>query len=91
MTEKEMVWSMWPGGIQPVTATPLVTDKDHCIVIHCPTEGASVAYQVNHKGYTGNHWYLYQGPFKIAAGDTLSVVAHRIGYKESAMAESVYK
>jgi N-sulfoglucosamine sulfohydrolase len=91
ITEKEMVWSMWPGGVQPVTATPRVTVKDHGIEISCITEGASVIYQVNHEGYTENHWYLYKGSFKIAAGDTLSVVAHRIGFKESTIAEFVYK
>jgi N-sulfoglucosamine sulfohydrolase len=91
MTEKKLVWSMWPGGIQPVTEEPLIIEKDHWIEISCITEGASVVYQVNHKGYTGNHWYLYKGPFKIARGDTLSAKAHRIGFKESARAEYVFQ
>jgi hypothetical protein len=90
MTEKKLVWSMWPGGIQPVTGKPMIINKDHWIEISCITEGASVVYQVNHKGYAGNHWYLYKGPIKIESGDTLSAIAHRIGFKASARTESVY-
>ena len=73
------------------TENPLIIDKDHWIEIRCKTKGSSIVYQVNHKGYTSNHWYLYKGPFKIAAGDTVSAIAHWIGFKESAMIESVCK
>lgn len=82
-TEKELVWSMWPNGVQPVTEDPKIIHKDNTISIHCATAGASIAYQINDKGLKKNHWFLYTRPVKINSGDKVTVVAHRIGFKPS--------
>lgn len=82
-TEKELVWSMWPGGVQPVTADPEMVIENNNMTIISPTQGASIAYQVNDKGLKKEHWFLYTGPFKIKKGDKVTAVAHRIGFKPS--------
>ena len=72
--------SMWPGGVQPVTADPIVIAKDGTVSISCATEGASIAYTTE----TGEHphWLLYTGPFKVEKGTTVLARSIRIGYKE---------
>jgi N-sulfoglucosamine sulfohydrolase len=83
MTEKELVWSMWPGGVQPVTEPPVISFSDNEVKISCPTEGASISYQVNGKGYNENHWFIYDNGFEANTGDKITAIAHRIGYKPS--------
>ena len=83
--EKELVWSMWPDGIQPVTSPPEIQQEENGINISCSTEGASIGYQIR----TGHNeekgpWFIYQDPLTINQADTLVVIAHRIGYKPSA-------
>jgi N-sulfoglucosamine sulfohydrolase len=88
-TEKDLMLSMWPGGIQPETDRPGISVVDEKVVLSCETTGASMVYQVNHQGYTPEHWFLYSDPFRAGPGDTITALAHRIGYKESAAAEFV--
>jgi len=84
MSEKELVWSMWPGGEQPVTSAPVVNQDGNRASISCDTEGASIAYRINpHSPKTPERWLLYTGPVEVEEGDTLSSVAIRIGYKQS--------
>jgi len=84
MTEKELVWSMWPGGIQPETASLKVENSNGKLTISSATEGASIAYMIN-KNTDEPHkrWLLYHEPVTVNQGDTLSTVAIRIGYKQS--------
>lgn len=82
-SEKDLVWSMWPSGIQPVTAAPEFKMTSDVLSIQCSTPGASVAWQVNEKGLNPKHWFLYHKPIKINKGDTISAKAIRIGYRES--------
>ncbi len=82
-TEKELVWSMWPDGMQPVTKNPEIVSKGKMIKITCPTHGASIAYQINGKGLKNGHWFLYTQAFEVRPGDRITAVAHRIGYKSS--------
>ena len=72
--------SMWPGGVQPVTADPIIVLRDGMVSIGCATEGASIAYTTE----TGEHphWLLYTGPFTAAKGDVVQARSVRIGYKE---------
>ncbi len=86
-TEKELVWSMWPGGVQPVTESPQIHYNRGRVILQCPTRGASLAYQISSDGFGPEHWILYSGPVEADPGDTLSVVAHRIGYAESKMVQ----
>ncbi len=83
MTEKELVWSMWPNGEQPVTKKPTIVNENGDVAIKNNTNGASIAYQINGKGYTAKHWFLYTKPINLKSGDVLTVLAHRIGYKPS--------
>lgn len=82
-TEKQLVWEMWPGGIQPVTEDPEITIKNGVATITSKTKGASVAYQINGKGYTTDHWFLYSGPVTLTKGDKITAKATRIGFKPS--------
>lgn len=82
MTEKELVWSMWPDGIQPETADPVIKAENNMLEISCATEGASIGYQMNGE-IGGKHWALYHQPLKAAGIDSLRAVAIRIGFKES--------
>lgn len=90
-TEKELVESMWPKGKQPETSLPRITSNQGKVSLECDTEGASIVYQINNAGFNRNHWFLYTGPFQTQKGDTITALAHRIGYLESAMNVHVIK
>ncbi len=49
-TEKELMLSLWPGGIQPETAGPEISFTGRKVSLFCDTEGASMVYQVDHQG-----------------------------------------
>ncbi len=51
------------------------------IDLHCPTQGASIAYRID---ANGAHWKLYAGPISLEPGKhTVCAKAIRIGYRES--------
>lgn len=84
LTERELVWKMWPDGIQPVTADPVVDDRVHQLALSSQTEGASIAYKINPKDMESrSNWSVYSEPFDVNSKDTVCVLAHRIGYKPS--------
>ena len=88
--EDRMVEQMWPGGVQPVTATPSIhpsggeSGRPLQVTLSCPTNGASIAYTTE-EGETP-YWRLYHGPVELT-GNLLRARAVRYGYKESAEAE----
>jgi len=53
------------------------------------TEGASIVFQVNHKGLNSKHWFIFSDPVNLTEGDTLTAIAHRIGFKESKPSERI--
>lgn len=81
--EKENQEKMWPGEIQPVLKEPLINDRDGKIELKSADPGVSFAYQINGKGYSKGHWFLYNGPVQLNKGDVLSAVAVRAGMKNS--------
>ena len=87
MSEAEMIEAMWPGGVQPVTASPVIQmDRSGAawrVSLASPTDGASIGYQI---GDEADHWELYTGPFDVEAGATLRAKAIRYGYAESEVA-----
>jgi arylsulfatase A-like enzyme len=85
--EKELMLSMWSEGIQPVTDPVRFATANGMVSLSCSTEGASMVYQLDHKGLDEKHWFLYTGPFEAAPGVTVSALAHRLGYLESQVAE----
>lgn len=84
-TEPELIEMFWPGKIQPVVDQPTVTIQNGTATLNCTTEGASIAYQVNGKGWNEKHWLLYNGPFAVNEGDKISVIGVRAGYKNSSL------
>lgn len=94
--EAEMIQRMWPGGVQPETATPYilprsVTDlsdeKSHTlrgpgeVVIYVPTQGASVEYTTD--AGDNARWRIYTGPIRLERDATIRARAIRYGYKPS--------
>ncbi len=84
LSEKDLVWLMWPGGIQPETSAPVITNENNMTTISTPTVGASIGYKINAKdpGSRAN-WSVYSEPVQANSGDTIYVTAHRIGFKPS--------
>ena len=80
LPEREMVALMYNGNEQPQTAAPTVRPGD-AVTLNCPTEGASIAYQLDGE----ERWQLYHQPVRIPAGRTLRAKAIRYGYAESAV------
>ncbi len=79
--EKELVTSWWQGKDKaPETASPEITLKDGKAHIISATKGTSIAYKKHEKE---KEWQVYTKPFSIQQGDSLYVVAHRIGYSAS--------
>lgn len=83
--ETEMLRQMWPNLEQPVTEKPIITSVDGALEVSCPTEGASIAYQLRDAEgenlYPG--WQVYTEPLELAEGQTVVVMGERIGYAPS--------
>lgn len=76
--EQEMVRDWWGGkDSPPVTATPEIAFHEGKVSINSDTPGASIGYRTS----TLDTWSVYTGPFEAAAGDSLYINAHRIGYE----------
>ncbi len=83
--EPELVKRLWPpDGIQPVTEACSYEniDPDKMALISI-TPGASIAYQIIHQSDTSK-WMIYTEPVDIRAGQ-IRAIAHRIGFKPSAV------
>lgn len=90
LTEKELVWKMWPGGIQPETADPVVSISKHKLSVTCSTEGASIGYKINPADPDSRtNWKVYHKPVDLVSGDTIFLFAHRIGYTSSGISMHV--
>lgn len=89
--EKENMNRMWAGGVQPVLQPPAVSATSKGISISSQDKGASYAYQINGKGFSENHWFLYDDTkkIKLKKGDRLSVLAVRAGMKNSEVTEYI--
>lgn len=83
--ETDMLKQMWRGsGDPPVTASPVVREKNGRISISGKTEGASIGYQVlDESNQKLDSWTVYNKPFTISAGQKVIAVAHRIGFRKS--------
>lgn len=55
------------------------------VEISCPTEGASIAYQLRNAEGNGLYptWQVYTEPLELAEGQTLIAMGERIGYTPS--------
>ena len=84
--EVELIQNIWPEGKQPVTEKPeLERDENGSVRIVSMTGGATIAYKI----YTAEtekdklSWQLYREPVALEQGQTLTAVAHRIGFLRS--------
>lgn len=86
ITEKELLSTMWPNGIQPKTADPKIEIDNNSVQISCLTQGASIAYIISESEIEPNlnsGWKLYTGNLNIEEGMYLYTLANRIGFADS--------
>jgi len=83
MPEKELIEKLRPGGKELKVATPKVVAADGVVSLSCETKAATIGYQIASKTKQPTSWNIYTKPFSIIEGDTLKVVADRIGYRYS--------
>lgn len=84
MPELELIKGMWGDDlVQPVTTNPTLEHTADGIAVSCATKGASIGYKVIRNGLEPKEWSIYQNPLKLQESDSLVIVAHRIGYKQS--------
>ncbi|MCR9270030.1 MAG: sulfatase-like hydrolase/transferase [Hyphomonadaceae bacterium] len=84
IAEADMIEAMWPGGEQPATAPPSISDRQlggrRMILLASETEGASIGYRIDQ---SSNRWNIYTEPFVVPQGVTVQAKAIRYGYAES--------
>ncbi|WP_028668529.1 sulfatase-like hydrolase/transferase [Runella zeae] len=79
--EMDMVKRWWGGKDEPpLTQTPQILPKSSKIALSCATKGASIGYK---KHWEEPSWKVYTQPISVTSGDSLYVIAHRIGYTKS--------
>lgn len=84
LDEKEMMLTMWPGGVQPQTAPAQIAWDAGRMLLRSPSRGASIEYRWR-DGKGAGPWSLYTGPIEPVARGTLEVRAIRYGYAASAV------
>jgi hypothetical protein len=66
---------------------PVLDQKEGMLSVNCSTKGASIGYKIIREGIEPASWNVYTEPFEVKPGDTVKVVAHRIGYEPSKIIE----
>jgi len=87
--ETELKEKLRPDGKELKVAQPKIIQAGNKVTLSCATESATLGYKLNNNSPNADDWTIYTGPFDVAAGDTLKVVADRIGYRYSALNEVV--
>ena len=77
--ELDIAHKFWPDLKQPVTEKPEIKKVENKISLACTTIGATIGYKI--KG--ADQWKIYTQPFEIKNGETIYIVAHRLGWKTS--------
>ena len=86
VNEKELIARWWGGAAAPPrTADPQIVHKWRRIELSCTTPGASIGYRFLRPGDSTGRWEVYKGPIGPVEGRVLEVVAHRSGYRTSAV------
>ncbi|MFA9390947.1 MAG: sulfatase [Prolixibacteraceae bacterium] len=84
--EHDLFLQMWPDGIQPQTADPILEIYNHEITASSTTVGASLAYILSDENFVpdlDSGWQLYNGPIVNASSKYIYIIAVRIGFKDS--------
>jgi len=80
--EYDLVNLMWPGFVQPETEKVIFKMEGSKLLLSCPTQGASIAYQVDGE-IGGKRWRLYHQQLTSGSFKKVAARAVRIGYKTS--------
>ncbi len=84
MNEADLIESMWPAMIQPVTSPPVITHNNNQVTLTSDTRGASIGYQLLGSGESpGENWQLYSSPIQLDEGLQIHAIAHRLGFVPS--------
>ena len=85
--ERDYLATLWPGGVQPVVAEPVITISGDKIVLKNSGAWASIGYQfvVSGEQASADQWEVYTKPIKKIEGKTIHVIADRVGYKPSGL------
>ena len=84
--ELELVEKLRPAGKELKVAKPIIKMEDGTVQLSCPTEAATIGYQIASATHRPTNWRIYKNPFALTKGDTLKVVGDRIGYRYSEIA-----
>lgn len=84
LPEVQLIERIWPAGVQPVTNAPTLSWADHTLTLSAEP-GAAIGYQIlaTEEADLTDRWKVYIKPLLVPAGQTVSVVAHRLGYQPS--------
>ncbi|MBT5187955.1 MAG: sulfatase [Kordiimonadaceae bacterium] len=82
MPEDELIESMWPGLVQPITLPVNFNMMNGKTFLISDTEGASIGYRTIGQ----NEWKLYTSPLTL--DEPIEAKAIRYGYKESEISSS---
>jgi arylsulfatase A-like enzyme len=86
--EGELIERFWPDWDQPITAAPEARRDGVRIVLSSATEAASIGYRLLADGDSAvGPWAVYTEPVALPAGRRLVCIAHRLGYRPSAIVE----
>ena len=79
--EKEMLAKWWNGKeTPPQTNQANISFENGKASVNCSTRGASIAYK---KHWKDKSWEVYSKPINASQGDSLYILAHRIGFLPS--------
>jgi hypothetical protein len=87
--EYNLVQLFWPGLVQPSTDKVALTVENDWVRLSCPTEGASIGYQIDDQ-IGKERWLVYHDPINVKKGQKIVVRAKRIGYKISQQVEFMF-
>ncbi len=85
--EPELIRQFWPEMKQPTTEQPVLHREDGLLRITCATPGASIGYRLlaPDQDQPEQGWNVYTGPLAVSPGQEAAALAHRIGYRPSAV------
>lgn len=87
--ETELKEKMRPGGKELKVTLPEVVQQGNEIKLSCATVNATIGYKINDRSSNAAGWKIYKEPFNVQFGDTLSIIADRIGYRYSILEETI--
>ena len=85
--EQQMAERMWPGGIEPVTPSPVIVRTKDEIRIECESDGASIGFRFDEDAA----WNLYVRPIPVSKDPMhIEAKAVRYGWAESEAVEAAW-